>query len=72
MDAAVGAVDFGFGVDAQLSNWALEGDELRYTVTFTNHTEDAVAPNSIVITNPIPESTEYVEGSAFGAGSEAS
>ena len=45
-----------------------EGDELRYTITFTNQTGEVVAPNSVVITNPIPESTEYVEGSAFGSG----
>lgn len=47
-----------------------EGDELRYTITFTNRTDETVAPNSIVVTNPIPESTEYIEGSAFGSGTK--
>lgn len=47
-----------------------EGDELRYTITFTNLADETVAPNSIVVTNPIPESTEYIEGSAFGSGAE--
>lgn len=46
----------------------VEGDELRYTITFTNGTSETVAPNSVVLTNPIPESTEYIEGSAFGSG----
>ena len=47
-----------------------EGDELRYTITFTNDTDETVGSNSIVVTNPIPESTEYIEGSAFGSASK--
>ena len=48
----------------------IPGDELRYTIEFTNRGEDQVDAGSIVITNPIPESTEYVDGTAFGAGTQ--
>ena len=45
------------------------GDELRYTIFFSNVSADVtVDAGSVVITNPIPESTAYVGGSAFGAG----
>ncbi len=45
------------------------GDELRYTILFENVSADVtVDAGSVVITNPIPDSTTYVEGSAFGAG----
>ena len=46
------------------------GDELRYTITFTNGGGEAVDAGSIVITNPIPEATEYLDGTAFGAGTD--
>ena len=46
------------------------GDELRYTITFTNEGTDVVDAGSIVITNPIPEDTEYLEDTAFGAGTQ--
>ncbi len=46
------------------------GDELRYTITFTNNGGEVVDAGSVVITNPIPESTEYLDGTAFGAGTE--
>lgn len=42
------------------------GDELVYTITFTNEGREEVAAGTIVITNPIPEVAEYVEGSAAG------
>ena len=42
------------------------GDELVYTITFANEGREEVAAGSIVITNPIPEVAEYVEGSAAG------
>lgn len=44
------------------------GDELRYTIRFTNTGLVAVDGGAIVITNPLPESTEYVHGSAGGSG----
>ncbi len=42
------------------------GDELRYSIAFTNTGLVPVDPGAIVITNPIPESTEYVWDSAGG------
>lgn len=45
------------------------GDELRYTIAFENVSDSlTVDAGSVVITNPVPEFTEYVEGTAFGAG----
>ena len=46
------------------------GDELLYIITFTNSGNVVVDGGSVVITNPIPESTEYLDGTAFGAGTE--
>lgn len=48
----------------------IPGDELRYTIEFTNRGEDVVDAGSIVITNPIPQSTVYVDGTAFGSGTQ--
>lgn len=42
------------------------GDDVIYTITFTN-ISDEVAEN-VVITNPISDNLTYVEGSAFGPG----
>ena len=44
----------------------LPGDELRYTITFVNVGTTMVDAGSIIITNPLPENTEYLEGSAAG------
>lgn len=46
------------------------GDELRYTITFTNKGGEVVDAGSIVITNPIPAETTYLDGTAFGSGTE--
>ena len=46
------------------------GDELRYAIRVDNEGEAVVDAGSIVITNPIPNDTEYLEGTAFGAGTE--
>lgn len=46
------------------------GDELRYTITFTNDGGETVDAGSVVITNPIPEETEYLDGTAFGSGTD--
>ena len=59
------------GVGAQaLSGQALTevlpGDVLRYTIAFQNTSTQDVAAGSVVITNPLPEGTVYVEGSAAG------
>ena len=46
------------------------GDELQYTVRFSNDGEAAVDAGSIVITDAIPAHTQYVDGSAFGSGTD--
>jgi uncharacterized repeat protein (TIGR01451 family) len=42
------------------------GEELRYTITFSNTSEMVVDEARIVITNPIPRGVVYVTGSAGG------
>lgn len=44
------------------------GDEVIYTIMFTNN-GDAQA-DTVVITDPVPEQMSYVEGSAFGGGTD--
>ena len=46
------------------------GDELRYTITFTNNGTEVVDAGSIVITNPIPDATVYLDGTAAGSDTE--
>ncbi|MBT8136380.1 MAG: DUF11 domain-containing protein, partial [Gammaproteobacteria bacterium] len=44
------------------------GDEVIYTITFTNQGEaDA---SSVTITDPVPQEMRYVEGSAFAGGAD--
>jgi uncharacterized repeat protein (TIGR01451 family) len=45
------------------------GEELRYTITFSNESDMPVEPERIVVINPIPDGTVYVPGSAGGTGS---
>lgn len=47
---------------------AIPGDEVVYTVTFTNVGEEPA--DNILITNPIPAQMRYVSGTAFGPGTE--
>lgn len=42
------------------------GEELRYTITFSNHSETVVDPGRIVITNAIPDGTVYMPDTAGG------
>ena len=44
------------------------GTEVIYTITAKN--TGAEAADNIVVTNPVPEHTEYIDGSAFGAGTK--
>lgn len=46
------------------------GEELRYTVGFTNTSTEIIDPGIIVITNPVPEAAEYLEGTAVGDDTE--
>jgi len=48
----------------------IPGDELRYTITFSNEGTAIVDAGSIVITNKIPEAAEYIDGTAFGSGTD--
>ena len=63
-----GWIEEGGKLEPQLTDAALvaAGDELRYTIAFTNTGLVPVDPGVIVITNPIPESTEYVWDTAGG------
>lgn len=47
---------------------AIPGDEVVYTVTFTNIGDERA--ENILITNPIPPQLRYVSGTAFGPGTE--
>ncbi len=44
------------------------GDEVIYTITFTNN-GDADA-QSVTVTDPVPQQMRYVDGSAFGGGTD--
>ena len=46
----------------------IPGDRVVYTITFQNISEDAA--ENVVITNPIATSLSYIDGSAFGPGTE--
>jgi uncharacterized repeat protein (TIGR01451 family) len=48
------------------------GDELVYTIAFTNEGASAVAARGVVITNPIPPELVFVAGSAAGDDTEIS
>lgn len=47
---------------------AVPGDQVIYTITFTN--EGSESADNVRITNPIPNEVTLVEGSAFGPGAE--
>ena len=44
------------------------GENVVYTITFTNIGDDPAG--NVVITNPIAESLTYIDGSAFGPGTD--
>ena len=48
------------------------GDVLRYTIVFENRSTQDVAAGSVVITNPLPDETVYLEGSAIGKDTQVS
>ncbi len=54
-----------------LDAWDIQpGQKLRYTIKFTNASGEFIDPGVIVITNPIPGTVEYVEGTATGIDTE--
>ncbi len=63
-----GWMEEGGELKARLTDAALvaAGDELRYAIAFTNTGLVPVDPGAIVITNPIPETAEYVWDMAGG------
>lgn len=48
------------------------GDTLQYVISFSNKGTNVVDAGSIVITNPIPPDTVYLDGTAQGSGTEIS
>lgn len=52
------------------ANSVVPGDELQYTVRFTNNGNEPVDAGTIVITDAVPAHTEYLDGTAFGAGTD--
>lgn len=44
------------------------GDEVIYTITFTNLGNESA--DTITITDPVPQQMRYIEGSAFSAGAD--
>ena len=54
------------GADTDVPSEVFSGDVLRYTIRFENTASQDVAAGSVVITNPLPEGTVYLEGSAMG------
>ena len=48
------------------------GDTLQYVISFSNKGADVVDAGSIVITNPLPPDTVYLDGTAQGSGTEIS
>jgi uncharacterized repeat protein (TIGR01451 family) len=63
-------LDAGGRVRRQLvpADQVVAGEELRYTIAFTNDSGEVVDRDRIVITNALPEGTRYVSGSAGGDG----
>jgi uncharacterized repeat protein (TIGR01451 family) len=55
-------------VKRQPATQVVPGKEVIYTIRANN--TGAEPAESIVVTNPIPQHTEYVEGSAFGSGTD--
>jgi len=54
------------GQTAMAPSEVFSGDVLRYTIVFDNTSSQDVAAGSVVITNPLPAETVYLEGSAMG------
>lgn len=46
------------------------GEVLRYTIEFVNASSEFIDPGIVIVTNPIPEAAEYLEGTAIGADTE--
>jgi len=49
---------------------AVPGDEIVYTVTFSNISTESA--DNVRVTNPIPSQMEFIPGTAFGPGTDVS
>jgi uncharacterized repeat protein (TIGR01451 family) len=70
VDRVATSVDAGSVVAEESLSEVLPGDVLRYTIAFENTSTQDVAAGSVVITNPLPADTLYLQGSATGANTE--
>ncbi len=63
-------LDDGGAVQTELvsADTVVPGENVFYTITFQNISEEPA--DNVVITNPIAESLTYLDGSAFGPGTE--
>lgn len=61
------AGDDGRGEQEVSADAVVPGDRLRYRIRFANQGDLVVAAGRIVITNPVPDGTVYIAGSAGGA-----
>jgi uncharacterized repeat protein (TIGR01451 family) len=64
------AADGTESVDRAPAEAVAAGDELIYTIGFTNEGGETVEARGVVVTNPLPAELEYVAGSASGADTE--
>lgn len=71
VDKVETTLDTGGRVKRQLvpAESVVPGEELRYTIRFTNESDTLVDAGRIVITNPVPDGTRYLAGSAAGESS---
>ncbi|HEY6598487.1 MAG TPA: hypothetical protein VIZ30_04215 [Pseudomonadales bacterium] len=44
------------------------GDDMHYTITFANDGDKPIDAGTAIITNPVPENTQYLSDTAFGSG----
>ncbi|MEM1261886.1 MAG: hypothetical protein AAGH76_05790 [Pseudomonadota bacterium] len=65
-EAEVVSNDGSKSVELVAADAVVPGEEVIYTVTYTNVSDEPT--DSIVISNPIPAQLTYVYGSAFGPG----
>ena len=65
-DPVAGTVPIAAASGPDTPSEVFSGDVLRYTIVFENTSTQDVAAGSVVITNPLPEETVFLEGSARG------
>ncbi len=63
-------VGAGSGASLETVTEVQPGDVIRYTITFQNDSPQDVAAGSVVITNPLPDGTVYLDGTAAGSATQ--